>query len=72
MNNSSVQPRTHERQLAITVYVFQTYIPGEQWTAIDGELTPAEDEALWRQVARIAKTIHAVRGDVFGFPHPGR
>lgn len=27
---------------------------------------------MWRQVARIAKTIHAVRGDVFGFPHPGR
>lgn len=61
---------THE--LVDRDYVFQTYIPGEQWTAIDGELTPAEDEALWRQVARIAKTIHAVRGDVFGFPHPGR
>lgn len=70
-----LMPRTlmvdFTHQLIDRDYMFQTYMPGERWSDVEGELTPEEDDALWRQCARIARTIHEVEGDYFGYPHPG-
>lgn len=72
---AALMPRTlmadFTRGLIDRDYVFQTYIRGERWSAVEDSLTPAEDEALWRQFARIARTIHSVEGEGFGYPHPG-
>ncbi len=53
-------------------YLFQSFMPGEPWSDRDSDLTPEPEEALWRELARIAKTIHSVEGEAFGHPHPGR
>ena len=53
-------------------YLFQTCLPGKQWSALSSTLTPEEEAPLWRELARLAKTINNVAGDVFGHPHPGR
>ena len=52
-------------------YLFQTCMPGEWWAEDSLHLPPTQDEALWRQLARIARTIHSVQGVMFGYPHPG-
>lgn len=48
-------------QLIDRDYMLQTYMPGERWSDVEGEITPEEDEALWRQCARIAHRLHEVR-----------
>jgi aminoglycoside phosphotransferase (APT) family kinase protein len=53
-------------------YMFQTFIEGDRWEEIAGELTPVEGEALWRQFGTILKTIHTTQGPTFGWPSPGR
>jgi aminoglycoside phosphotransferase (APT) family kinase protein len=53
-------------------YLFQSFMPGEPWRESSDAYPPDQDEALWRQFARIARTIHGVQGDRFGYPHPGR
>lgn len=53
-------------------YLFQTWMPGEQWRDIAQALSPEEEAPLWRELARAAKTIHAVEGSDFGEPYPGR
>lgn len=53
-------------------YLFQTYMPGERWSDVAGDLQPDEEVTLWRQLARTAKTIHGVLGESFGHPYPGR
>jgi aminoglycoside phosphotransferase (APT) family kinase protein len=52
-------------------YLFQTYMPGDPWQENRDDLSPEQDEALWRQFARIARTLHAVQGERFGYPPPG-
>lgn len=52
-------------------YLFQTYMAGERWHEVADDLAPDDDEALWRQLAGIARTIHSVAGDAFGYPYPG-
>ncbi len=72
---ATLMPRTllvdFTRQLIDRDYMFQTYMRGERWLEVEHELTPAEDEALWRQFARIARGIHDVEGERFGYPYPG-
>jgi len=72
---ATLMPRTllvdFTHQLIDRDYMFQTYMHGERWLEVEHELTPAEDEALWRQFARIAWSIHDVEGDSFGYPYPG-
>lgn len=58
-------------QLIERDYMFQTYVPGKLWSNVMDELTEDENEVLWRQFAQIAKTISAIKGDVFGMPYPG-
>ncbi|HEX5159021.1 MAG TPA: aminoglycoside phosphotransferase family protein [Ktedonobacterales bacterium] len=53
-------------------YLFQSFMPGERWKDIASQLTPAEEERLWRQLAQVARSIHDVQGETFGHPHPGR
>jgi aminoglycoside phosphotransferase (APT) family kinase protein len=56
------------RQLLDRDFVFQTFLPGEIWDEVQGELTEADQTALWCQLAAIAKQIHAMKGSCFGFP----
>lgn len=53
-------------------YLFQSFMPGERWKDVADQLSPEEEESLWRQLARVATSIHCVRGWVFGHPDPGR
>jgi len=52
-------------------YTFQSFVEGELWSEARGDLSDAQDAALWTQMGGIAKTIHAVRGESFGEPYPG-
>ncbi len=36
------------------------------------ELTATQEDALWRELARIAGAISTVEGEAFGHPYPGR
>ncbi|GCE30684.1 hypothetical protein KDA_61680 [Dictyobacter alpinus] len=58
------------QQLINRDYIFQSFMPGEQWESIKDELTTEQNEALWRQLGSILKQIHAVRGTNFGSPYP--
>ncbi len=49
-------------------YLFQTYMEGENWAQIQGQLTDSEQTSLYRQLGYIAKQIHSVQGKVFGSP----
>src|SRR5579872_4193594 len=60
------------RDLIEREYLFQTCLPGERWSAVARTLSSDDEVPLWRELARIAKTIHAVEGDAFGHPYPGR
>jgi aminoglycoside phosphotransferase (APT) family kinase protein len=53
-------------------YLFQTFMPGEQWKGIADQLSPQDEERLWRGLARILRTIHGVQGEIFGHPDPRR
>ena len=55
-------------QLINRDYMFQTYMEGELWSAIEGELTWEEDLALYRQLGSITKIIHSIEGETFGHP----
>jgi aminoglycoside phosphotransferase (APT) family kinase protein len=59
-------------QLIARDYLFQTCMPGLQWSRIEDQFSPDETAALWRQLAGVARTIHSVRGEAFGLPAPGR
>ena len=72
---SDLAPRTlfadFSRELLPRDYVFQEYIEGELWDAVDKELSDGDRDSLWRQLAAIALRIHATDGESFGFPFPG-
>ena len=51
-------------------YMLQTFLPGEIWDEVKGELSAADNEALWCQLAHISRKIHNVTGTQFGFPEP--
>ncbi len=52
-------------------YIFQSFVEGELWSEARGDLSDAQDAALWTQMGGIARSIHAVRGEAFGEPYPG-
>ncbi|MGH2514310.1 MAG: phosphotransferase family protein [Ktedonobacterales bacterium] len=60
------------RDLIDRDYLFQTDMPGQQWSEVSQTLRAEEQTPLWRELASIAKTIHVVEGDEFGHPYPGR
>lgn len=53
-------------------YLFQSFMPGEQWKGIADQLSPQDEERLWRELARILQTIHGVEGEAFGVPDSTR
>lgn len=70
---ATLMPRTvvadFTRQVMSRDFLFQSFMPGERWSATASSLAPDEDEHLWRELARIAKTIHSVEGTAFGTPN---
>jgi len=60
------------RQLMPRDYLFQQDMPGVRWLDVEQKLSPDEEESLWREFAAILQRIHAVTGDTFGQPWPGR
>jgi aminoglycoside phosphotransferase (APT) family kinase protein len=54
-------------------WVIQTFMAGELWDEVQGELSEADTAVLWQQLAEIAKQIHTAPGPHFGFPdnNPG-
>jgi len=60
-------------QLIDRDYMFQSYLAGELWDAINDDLSDVEISGLWKQLGCIAKEIHATRGrDGFGYPNPAK
>jgi aminoglycoside phosphotransferase (APT) family kinase protein len=53
--------------------VVQTFLTGELWDTVQGEVSAADTAVLWQQLAGIAKQIHTAIGPYFGFPdnNPG-
>jgi hypothetical protein len=47
-------------------------MPGERWRDVEKELTPEQEDALWRELATLFYTLTTVEGDAFGHPSPGR
>ena len=58
-------------QLIERDYMFQTFIEGERWDDVMGEMTSDENNMLWEQFGNILKQIHNVHGESYGSPHPG-
>ncbi|HWI66048.1 MAG TPA: phosphotransferase, partial [Symbiobacteriaceae bacterium] len=67
-------PRTIYADFSHTIigrdYVFQRFIEGELWGKVRNDLSDAENNAIRRQLGRIARQINEVAGDAFGFPYP--
>jgi len=61
------------QQLMERDVVIQTFLAGELWDEVQGELSAADTAVLWQQLAVIAKQIHTATGPHFGFPdnNPG-
>lgn len=51
-------------------YVFLEYLPGRLWDEVRADLTPGEDEALWRQLGGLVGAIHRIGGAAYGPPAP--
>lgn len=47
-------------------YLFQTFIDGQSWVSLPGDISLPEHETLWCQFARVVKTISCIRGEAFG------
>jgi len=52
-------------------YLFQTFMEGENWAEIQGQLNKQEKAMLWGQLGYITKQIHSVQGKSFGSPCTG-
>jgi aminoglycoside phosphotransferase (APT) family kinase protein len=52
-------------------YLFRSWIPGELWWDVKGDLTPEEHDDLWRQFGRLVQAISSVQGEAFGLVHYG-
>ncbi|MDF3058599.1 MAG: aminoglycoside phosphotransferase family protein [Rariglobus sp.] len=50
--------------------VLSEFIEGENWDAVMSTLTPAENDALWRELAALLRRVHATPAPHFGWPHP--
>ncbi len=50
--------------------ILSDFVEGENWHAIMPELAPAENDALWRELAGLLRRVHATPGPHFGYPHP--
>jgi aminoglycoside phosphotransferase (APT) family kinase protein len=53
-------------------YLLQTFIEGQRWEDLAGELPAEAGLALWAQFGSLLRQIHDTAGDVFGDPPPGQ
>lgn len=58
------------RKLCDRAYSIHHVIEGELWDAHQNELSPAQNEQLWKELSGYARMIHSVKGDSFGYPDP--
>ncbi len=52
-------------------YLFQSFMHGVSWSKLPDDLMPPEHDVLWREFARLVKTISAIQGDTFGLVGAG-
>jgi aminoglycoside phosphotransferase (APT) family kinase protein len=50
--------------------ILSEFIEGENWDAVMPVLTPADNDALWRQLAALLRHIHATPAQHFGWTPP--
>ena len=50
--------------------ILSEFIEGENWDAVMPSLTPAENDALWRELATLLRRIHATPAPHFGWTPP--
>ena len=50
--------------------VLSEFMPGENWDAVMPELSPSQNDALWRELAGLLRKIHATPAPHFGWPQP--
>lgn len=48
----------------------QPFIDGRLWHDVEEQLSEEENIQLWQQLGKFAKTIHSVKGNLFGYPDP--
>lgn len=59
-------------QLIARDYLFQSWIDGERWLDCEDDLADEESDILWHDFGRVLKQLHAIPGDKFGPPLPGK
>jgi aminoglycoside phosphotransferase (APT) family kinase protein len=52
-------------------YLFQSFMRGTSWSKLPDDLSQQEHDDLWREFARLVKTISEIRGDSFGLVGTG-
>ncbi len=50
--------------------VLSEFIEGDNWHDVMNELAPAENDALWRELAALLRRVHATPAPHFGWTHP--
>lgn len=60
------------RQILDRDYMFQSYLEGERWDDIEGELSNDEHDRLWYQFGTLLHQIHSTTGDQFGWSYLGQ
>lgn len=71
---SDFLPRTIASDFSHTICprdaILSEFIEGENWDAVMSTLTPADNDALWRQLAALLRRIHATPAPRFGWTTP--
>jgi aminoglycoside phosphotransferase (APT) family kinase protein len=71
---SEFLPRTLGTDFSHTICprdaLLSEFIEGENWDAVMPTLTPADNDALWRQLAALLRRIHATPAPHFGWTPP--
>ena len=52
--------------------ILSEFVEGENWDTARAGLSPAQDAALWRELAGILRRVHATPAPHFGYPRPER
>lgn len=72
---ASLMPRTvhfdDTRALIDRDWVMQTWVHGDAWADVEPHLSRDEHLALWREMGRLVRGIHAIVGEAFGPPEAG-
>lgn len=50
--------------------VMSRFIEGENWDSVQGQMTPTQNDAIWRELGTRLQRLHQTRGNAFGWPSP--